>query len=148
MKTLVDSFAAAEPHGDLAEQLVSLLTPECAAADRYRALRYTIEALRSDARLPTVAVTSPDAGDGKTVTVLNLAGAFAQAEGARVLVVDSDLRKPSVSNYLVQPLDRARGAAYGGTGRTAQFPRPGRLDSRSSPHLRLCADRHAARAAA
>jgi len=100
MKTLVDSIPAVAPHGDLAEQLVSLLTPECAAADRYRALRYTIEALRSDGRLPVVAVTSPDAGDGKTVTVLNLAGAFAQAEGARVLVVDADLRKPSVSNYL------------------------------------------------
>lgn len=83
-----------------AEQLVSLLAPDSAAADRYRALRYTIEALRSDAGLPVVAVTSPDAGDGKTLTVLNLAGAFAQADGARVLVIDADLRRPSVSSYL------------------------------------------------
>jgi capsular exopolysaccharide synthesis family protein len=109
MKALVDRFpavAAADSHpavaahGDPAEQLVSLLTPECAAADRYRALRYSIEGLRTDAGLPIVAVTSPDAGDGKTMTVLNLAGAFAQAEGARILVVDADLRKPSVSAYL------------------------------------------------
>jgi len=84
----------------MTEQLVSLLAPECAAADRYRALRYSLEALRSDAGMPVVAVTSPDAGDGKTVTALNLAGAFAQAEGARVLVVDADLRRPSVSAYL------------------------------------------------
>jgi len=109
MKTLVDLFPAASAAAPraaglperLAEQLVSLVAPECAAADRYRSLRYTIEALRSDTgQLPVVAVTSPDAGDGKTVTVLNLAGAFAQAEGARVLVVDADLRKPSVSAYL------------------------------------------------
>ena len=84
----------------MTEQLVSLLAPETAAADRYRALRYNIEALRSDAGLPIVAVTSPDAGDGKTLTTLNLAGAFAQAEGARVLVIDADLRRPSVSKYL------------------------------------------------
>jgi capsular exopolysaccharide synthesis family protein len=109
MKALVDLFptmaTAGSPRAgaaqrDVAEQLVSLLAPDSAAADRYRSLRYTVEAIRSDAGLPIVAVTSPDAGDGKTVTTLNLAGAFAQAEGARVLVVDADLRKPSVSSYL------------------------------------------------
>jgi capsular exopolysaccharide synthesis family protein len=84
----------------IATQLVSLLSPGSAAADRYRALRYSVEALRTDTGLPVIAVTSPNTGDGKTVTVLNLAGAFAQAEGARVLVVDADLRKPSVSAYL------------------------------------------------
>jgi succinoglycan biosynthesis transport protein ExoP len=94
------SLPAAASNGGIAEQLVSLLAPECAAADRYRALRYSVEALRTEAGLPVIAVTSPNAGDGKTVTVLNLAGAFAQAEGARVLVVDADLRKPSVSLYL------------------------------------------------
>jgi capsular exopolysaccharide synthesis family protein len=110
MKALVDPFpavptvgasspAVAAPAG-IADQLVSLLAPASAVADRYRSLRYSIEALRSEAGLPVVAVTSPDTGDGKTVTVLNLAGAFAQAEGARVLVVDADLRKPSVSHYL------------------------------------------------
>jgi capsular exopolysaccharide synthesis family protein len=109
MKALVDLFPAvtmawsqraSATRGDVAEPLVSLLAPDSAAADRYRALRYTVEALRSNAGLPIVAVTSPDAGDGKSVTTLNLAGAFAQAEGARVLVVDADLRRPSVSKYL------------------------------------------------
>jgi capsular exopolysaccharide synthesis family protein len=108
MKVFVDPCPAAVAgvqsvaarHGPVAEQLVSMLAPESASADRYRALRYRIEALRTDAGLPVVAVTSPDAGDGKTVTVLNLAGAFAQAEDARVLVIDADLRKPSVSSSL------------------------------------------------
>ena len=90
----------ANSQGGMAEQLVSFLAPDSPAADRYRALRYALESHRSESGRPVVAITSPTAGDGKTVTVLNLAGAFAQAEGARVLVVDADLRKPSVANYL------------------------------------------------
>jgi capsular exopolysaccharide synthesis family protein len=84
----------------MAEQLVSFLSPNSAAADRYRALRYSLESHRSEAGLPVTAITSPSPGDGKTVTVLNLAGAFAQAPDARVLVVDADLRRPSVAAYL------------------------------------------------
>ena len=96
-------------HGGIAEQLVSFLAPDSPAADRYRALRYALESHRSEAGRPVVAITSPTSGDGKTVTVLNLAGAFAQAEGARVLVVDADLRKPSVANYLGLDNDRSPG---------------------------------------
>jgi capsular exopolysaccharide synthesis family protein len=88
------------PSGPMADSLVSLFAPESAEADRYRALRYSVEALRTEAGMPVIAVTSPSSGDGKTVTVVNLAGAFAQAEDARVLVVDADLRKPSVAKYL------------------------------------------------
>ena len=95
--------------GEVAEQLVSLLSPGSAAADRYRALRYTIEGLRTEAGLPILAVTSPSTGDGKTLTVLNLAGAFAQAQDSRVLVVDGDLRKPSVAPYLGLDNDRLPG---------------------------------------
>ncbi len=88
------------------EQLVSFLAPGSAAADRYRALRYSIEALRSESGLPVIAVTSPSTGDGKTVTVLNIAGAFAQAENARVLVIDADLRRPRLATYLGLDNDR------------------------------------------
>jgi capsular exopolysaccharide synthesis family protein len=98
-----------QARGDIAEQLVSFLAPGSPTADRYRGLRYSLEALRSESGLPVIAVTSPSAGDGKTVTVLNLAGAFAQAEGVRVLVVDADLRKPSVASYLGLDSDRSPG---------------------------------------
>jgi capsular exopolysaccharide synthesis family protein len=86
--------------GGIAEQLVSLVAPNSVAADQYRALRYSVERLRKDDGLRAIAVTSPSPGDGKTVTTLNLAGALAQGQDARVLVVDADLRKPSVANYL------------------------------------------------
>ncbi len=86
--------------GAIAEQLVSLVAPASVAADQYRSLRYSVDNLRKGAGLHALAVTSPSPGDGKTVTTLNLAGALAQAEGARVLIIDGDLRKPSVANYL------------------------------------------------
>src|SRR6266403_1160927 len=59
---------------EIAEQLVSLLTPDSFAADQYRALRHAVEALRKESGVQVIAVTSPGPGDGKTVTTLNLAG--------------------------------------------------------------------------
>jgi capsular exopolysaccharide synthesis family protein len=85
---------------EIAEQLVSLLAPDSFAADQYRALRHTMEGLRNGSSYQVIAVTSAGPGDGKTVTTLNLAGALAQGKDARVLVVDADLRRPSVAKYL------------------------------------------------
>ena len=89
-----------EARVEVAERLVSLLAPESFAADQYRALRHSVEGLRKEAGLHVIAVTSPGPGDGKTVTTLNLAGALAQGPDVRVLVVDADLRRPSVAKYL------------------------------------------------
>jgi capsular exopolysaccharide synthesis family protein len=84
-----------------AEPLVSLWAPDSFAADQYRALRLTIEQHNGSAgRLQIIAVTSPGPADGKSVTTLNLAGALAQSSETRVLVVDADLRRPSVAAYL------------------------------------------------
>jgi len=85
---------------EIAEQLVSLVSPDSFAADQYRTLRHSIERLRREEGLRVVAMTSATPNDGKTVTTLNLAGALAQAPDARVLVVDADLRRPSVASYL------------------------------------------------
>src|SRR5436190_23146726 len=85
---------------EIAEQLVSLLSPSSFAADQYRTLRHSVELLRRERGLRVLAMTSPTPGDGKTVTTLNLAGALAQGHDARVLVVDADLRRPSVAKYL------------------------------------------------
>src|SRR5436190_17896024 len=94
---------------EIAEQLVSLLSPNSFAADQYRTLRHSIERLRREGGLRVLAMTSPTPGDGKTVTTLNLAGALAQGHDARVLVVDADLRRPSVAKYLGLDLQPSRG---------------------------------------
>jgi len=95
----------------VAEQLVSLVAPSSVEADQYRALRHTIERLHRDAALQVIAVTSPGAGEGKTVTTLNLAASLAQAPATRVLVIDADLHRPSVGSYLGIDSGRAPGLA-------------------------------------
>jgi protein-tyrosine kinase len=96
----VESLHPVIRQGEIAEQLVSLLAPNSFAADQYRTLRHSVERLRRERGVHVLAMTSATPGDGKTVTTLNLAGALAQGHSARVLVVDADLRRPSVAKYL------------------------------------------------
>jgi capsular exopolysaccharide synthesis family protein len=79
--------------------LVSLLDPNCLEAEYYRRLRHTIECIpkQSAHKGTIIAICSPGAGDGKTITSINVAGAMAQNKDARVLLVELDLRKPFVT---------------------------------------------------
>ena len=81
--------------------LVALTSPGSFAAEQYQGLRLTIERLRRGRTLQVIAVTSPAAGEGKTLTAINLAAALARgADDARVLLVDADLRRPAVAKQL------------------------------------------------
>lgn len=82
------------------EHMVSLLVPESFEAEQYRALRHLVEQLHKSVELSIIAVSSPSTGDGKTTTAINLAGALVQSRDARVLLVDADLRQPSIARYL------------------------------------------------
>jgi protein-tyrosine kinase len=86
-------------HG-IDSHLVSLVRPASVEAEQYRVLRHLVEETRAGKACVLVAVSSPGAGDGKTMTSINLAGALAQDPSARVLVVDTDLRRPSVDKRL------------------------------------------------
>ncbi len=68
-------------------------------AEAYRVLRTNLLFSRKDDKLNTVAVVSAGAGEGKSTTVLNLATVFAQS-GQRILIVDSDLRRPTLHKML------------------------------------------------
>jgi len=81
--------------------LVALTSPGSFAAEQYQGLRLTLERLRRSRTLQVIAVTSPAAGEGKTLTAINLAGALARgSEEARVLLIDADLRRPAVARQL------------------------------------------------
>ena len=90
----------AESLDGVGEHLVSLVTPASFEAEQYRALRHVVEQLHRTANLQVIGVSSPGAGDGKTITAINLAGALAQAPEARVLLVDADLRRPAIGHLL------------------------------------------------
>ena len=101
--------AAGDRSTRVEEHLVSLLAPSSFVAEQYRALRFKVEQMHKMSNLAVVGVTSPEAGDGKTMTSINLAGALAQAPEARVLIVDADLRRSSTSKYLGLDDPRGRG---------------------------------------
>ena len=73
--------------------------PESSHAEAYRVLRTNILFSRKDEKANTIVVVSAGAGEGKSLTTLNLATVFAQA-GQRVLIVDSDLRRPTLHKQL------------------------------------------------
>lgn len=75
--------------------LVSLVAPDSFEAEQYRRLRHILEQMRRGAAGIVIAICSPIAGDGKSVTAINLAGALAQDEDVKVLLVDCDLRRRS-----------------------------------------------------
>jgi capsular exopolysaccharide synthesis family protein len=79
------------------DHLATLVTPRSLASDQYRLLRHFIDQEREQRELKVLAVTSPCAREGKTLTAVNLAATLSRAGGARVLLVDADLRRPSVA---------------------------------------------------
>ena len=68
-------------------------------AEAYRSLRTALQ-FSTEAGAPrTMVVTSALAGEGKSTAAVNLAGQFAKL-GLRVLLIDADLRKPSLHRFL------------------------------------------------
>jgi capsular exopolysaccharide synthesis family protein len=69
-------------------------------AEQFRNLKIQIRQAESDTPRKVFTISSPDAQDGKSLIATNLAFSFAQDPGCRVLIVDCDLRKPSLDQYL------------------------------------------------
>jgi exopolysaccharide/PEP-CTERM locus tyrosine autokinase len=69
-------------------------------AEEYRKLKSVLLRLTRDEFRNTVMVTSAVSGEGKSVTSANLAVLLAREYGQTVLLIDSDLRRPSLHEYL------------------------------------------------
>jgi capsular exopolysaccharide synthesis family protein len=86
-------------------RIVMLSEPHIVGCEQYRTLRTQLFQTAEHQLTQVIVVTSALAGEGKTSTTLNLAFAIAQSPNRRVLVIDGDLRRPSIGNYLnVQPV--------------------------------------------
>jgi succinoglycan biosynthesis transport protein ExoP len=74
-------------------ELIAFLEPHSIQAESYRSIRTTLLISSPPGRIKTILFTSPLAREGKSSTVSNLGITLAEA-GRRVVIVDSDLRKP------------------------------------------------------
>ena len=86
-------------NADLKARLVSGATSSV-SAEQYRRLAAVLHEEQAHSKLKTVMVTSAVPSEGKTLTVVNLALTLSGSYGRRVLVIDADLRAPSIHALL------------------------------------------------
>jgi capsular exopolysaccharide synthesis family protein len=77
-------------------RLVAAAAPQSLAAEQYRSLRTRVTRAENGRAFRTIIITSPNKGDGKSLTAANLALTMAQEFQQRVLLLDADMRRPSV----------------------------------------------------
>jgi len=75
------------------------LEEDSPASEQYKILREQLRRLRTEAGVRTIAVTSPIKRDGKTTVAVNLAAAMALEYEEKVLLIDADLRAPSIHRF-------------------------------------------------
>lgn len=63
----------------------------------------------------TMAMTSPNPGAGKSVVAINLAMSIAQQTSKTAMLVDFDLRRPKIGEYLGLPMDKSLNDFLNGT---------------------------------
>ena len=93
----------AEFSANLNPLMVAALAPKSLAAEQYRSLRTRLAHAEGAGGLRTILITSPQKGEGKSVTAANLALTMAQEFQRRVVLVEADLRKPSLQHLFGLP---------------------------------------------
>lgn len=86
--------------------LITKINPKSPISEQYRTIRTNIQFASVDNPIRSLIVTSSGPSEGKSTTTANLAIVYAQ-QGKKVLLIDADLRKPTI-HYTFR-LDNLRG---------------------------------------
>lgn len=78
------------------DQVTILGEPHGAGAESFRRIQTNLQFIGAASQLRTLVVSSSVAGEGKSTVALNVALALAE-KGGRVLLVDADLRRPTIA---------------------------------------------------
>lgn len=103
MKQKVNKSAKQDPSQSYTVQRRRILSENSSfyVQEAYKTLRTNIRFFSSGGNCRKFCITSSLAGEGKSITILNLAISFAQS-GQRVLLIDADLRRPNQAKLLIE----------------------------------------------
>lgn len=90
----------------ITSKLITNFSPKSPVSEAYRSLRTNILFTNIDKPVKTLVISSSATKEGKSTTVANLAITMSQM-GSRVLIIDADLRRPTMHNLF--KLDRRVG---------------------------------------
>lgn len=77
-------------------KIISRKDPKSPASEAYRSIRTNIEFSNIDEDLKVIMVTSSQQNEGKSTVISNLAVSFSNLDDKKVLIIDGDLRNPTV----------------------------------------------------
>ena len=80
--------------------LVAITQPNSPYCEEYRSLRTQVLHKSQKQKLQSIVIASVGPSEGKSITALNLSWLLAQTSDVRALIIDSDLRMPSLTDYL------------------------------------------------
>ncbi|MFN2500632.1 MAG: CpsD/CapB family tyrosine-protein kinase [Pyrinomonadaceae bacterium] len=101
-------------------RLVAITRPNSTYCEEYRSLRTHVLHKSQRQKLQSIVIASVNPGEGKSVTALNLSWLLAQTDGVKALIIDSDLRMPSLADYLGIETDRGLSHVLSGTATVAE----------------------------
>ena len=82
------------------EKLEVLHNESSFISEQFKTLKVRISEFKPQQPVKVIAVSSPHPGDGKSLVSVNLALSFSKDSGRRVILVDCDMRNPSLNKYL------------------------------------------------
>lgn len=85
------------------EELVVVSAPRSTQTEQYRRLANSVDALNPDGAPRTLLLTSAMPNEGKTTAAINLALALCERPHQRAVLIDADLRRPSLEGALGLP---------------------------------------------